>query len=164
METKKNNNEILVGILIGIIIMLLVLVGLFATGTISFKTTTINENGQASENKYEDTSDTSNDTIEEETTKKVDDEQLGNNNCKYLQADIEKLVLNYYIKLNGSKADNGEAYQVESLLENNKYNVRIKHLQGDHITTDEYYVVDCNTGIGTSTSDTEKTINFLEYK
>lgn len=40
---KKNNNGLLVGILIGIIILLLVVIVLFATGTISFKTTTNNK-------------------------------------------------------------------------------------------------------------------------
>ena len=43
---KKNNSGMLVGVLIGIIIMLLVFVGLFATGTIGFKTTANTDNGQ----------------------------------------------------------------------------------------------------------------------
>ncbi len=47
---KKINSGILVGLLIGIFIMLLVFIGLFATGTISFKTTTTNDNVQTSEN------------------------------------------------------------------------------------------------------------------
>lgn len=47
---KKNNSGILVGILIGIIIMLVVVGGLFATGTIGFKTSTTSDNGQTSEN------------------------------------------------------------------------------------------------------------------
>ena len=46
---KKNNSGMLVGMLIGIIIMLVVVGGLFATGTIGFKTTTT-DNGQGSEN------------------------------------------------------------------------------------------------------------------
>ena len=47
---KKNNNGMLVGILIGIIIMLVVVGGLFATGTIRFKTSKTSDNGQTSEN------------------------------------------------------------------------------------------------------------------
>ena len=47
---KKNNNGMLVGILIGLVIALLVGVGLFATGTIGFKTSTTSDNGQTSEN------------------------------------------------------------------------------------------------------------------
>ncbi len=47
---KKNNSGMLVGILIGIVITLLVVVGLFATGTIGFKTNTNVDNGQTSEN------------------------------------------------------------------------------------------------------------------
>ena len=43
---KKNNSGMLVGILIGIIIMLVVGIGLFVTGTVSFKSMTTN-NGQS---------------------------------------------------------------------------------------------------------------------
>ena len=45
---KKNNSGMLVGILIGLVIALLVVGGLFATGTISFKQTTTTDNGQSS--------------------------------------------------------------------------------------------------------------------
>ena len=47
---KKNNSGMLVGILIGLVIALLVVVGLLATGTIGFKTSTTTDNGQISEN------------------------------------------------------------------------------------------------------------------
>ena len=47
---KKNNRGLLIGLLIGIIIMLLVFIFLFITGIISFKTTTITDDGNASEN------------------------------------------------------------------------------------------------------------------
>ena len=47
---KKNNNGMMVGLLMGIIIMLGVGIALFATGTIGFKTTTDNE--QTSGNDY----------------------------------------------------------------------------------------------------------------
>lgn len=57
MENKKKHNSgILVGILIGIIITLLVGICLFATGTISFNSTTSNDDGQNSENKQTDNS------------------------------------------------------------------------------------------------------------
>lgn len=46
---KKNDNRILVGILIGIIIMLMVGIILFTTGTISFKQTTILDTDQVNE-------------------------------------------------------------------------------------------------------------------
>ena len=46
---KKNNSGMLVGILIGIIIMLVVCIGLFVTGTVSFKSTTT-DNKQTSNN------------------------------------------------------------------------------------------------------------------
>ena len=51
---KKNNSGILVGILIGIVITLLVVGGLFATGTVSFKTATTTDNGQTNENNQTD--------------------------------------------------------------------------------------------------------------
>lgn len=54
---KKNNSGMLVGILIGIIIMLLVVGGLFVTGTIGFKTNANTDNGQTSENNQPDNSD-----------------------------------------------------------------------------------------------------------
>ena len=47
---KKNNSGMLVGILIGIIIMLVVVVGLFATGTIGFKSNSTADNGQIDNN------------------------------------------------------------------------------------------------------------------
>ena len=50
MKNEKKNSGMLVGILIGIVLMLLVVGCLFATGTISFKETATNNNGQTSEN------------------------------------------------------------------------------------------------------------------
>ena len=50
---KKNNSGMLVGILIGIVITLLVVGGLFATGSIGFKTSTTTDNGQTSNNTTE---------------------------------------------------------------------------------------------------------------
>ena len=50
MENEKKNSRMLVGILVGLVIALLIGVGLFATGTISFKETATNDNGQTSEN------------------------------------------------------------------------------------------------------------------
>lgn len=50
MENEKKNSGMLVGILVGFVIALLIGVGLFATGTISFKETSTNNNGQSSEN------------------------------------------------------------------------------------------------------------------
>ena len=57
MENEKKNNGTLVDILIGIIIMLLVVGGLFATGTIGFKTNTTNDNEQMDENNQADNGD-----------------------------------------------------------------------------------------------------------
>ena len=50
---KKNNNGVLIGLLIGIIIMLLVFVGLFATNTISFNTKETSTPNQTTENNSE---------------------------------------------------------------------------------------------------------------
>ena len=71
---KKNNSGILVGILIGIIIMLLVFIGLFATGNISFKSTSTGGNGQASNNIIEN-------NMEEKPTNNTDSNT--NNTLKY---------------------------------------------------------------------------------
>ena len=68
---KKNNSGMLVGILIGIIITLLVVGGLFATGTIGFKTSTTTDNGQTSENNQTDNSNiTSSDDYDAESIAK----------------------------------------------------------------------------------------------
>ena len=50
MENGKKSNGTLVGVSIGLVIAIIVVGGLFATGTIGFKTTTTSDNGQASEN------------------------------------------------------------------------------------------------------------------
>ena len=57
MENENKNNGMLVGILIGIIIMLLVVWGLFVTGTIGFKTNTTTDNEQTRENTGEERND-----------------------------------------------------------------------------------------------------------
>ena len=47
---KKNNSGMLVGILIGLVIAIIIVGGLFATGTIGFKTNKIADNRQGSDN------------------------------------------------------------------------------------------------------------------
>ena len=71
---KKNNSGMLAGILIGIIIMLLVVGGLFVTGIIGFKTNTTTDNGQTSENNQGNNtiSETQNSNIQEKTKKNFD--------------------------------------------------------------------------------------------
>ena len=58
---KKNNNGALIGLLIGIIVMLLIVVGLFATNTISLNTKEKNNSNK-----------TTNNTNEKKTTSKLD--------------------------------------------------------------------------------------------
>ena len=50
---KKKNSGMLVGILIGLVIAVIVVGGLFVTGAISFKSTTTNDNEQTNENTVE---------------------------------------------------------------------------------------------------------------
>ena len=70
MENEKKNSGMLVGILVGFVIALLIVVCLFATGTISFKETATNDNGQTSENNQTDSiEETSMMTIEEALSK-----------------------------------------------------------------------------------------------
>lgn len=67
---KKNNSGILVGILIGLVIALFVGVGLFATGTINFKTNTNTDKEQTRENNQTNAiENTTNNTTQETTTK-----------------------------------------------------------------------------------------------
>ena len=54
MENEKKNSGMLVGILVGFVIALLIGVGLFATGIISFKETATTDNGKTSENNQTD--------------------------------------------------------------------------------------------------------------
>lgn len=55
---KKNNNGMLVGILIGLVIAVIIVGGLFATGTIGFKVSTTTNNGQINENNQTDNGNT----------------------------------------------------------------------------------------------------------
>lgn len=131
---KKNNSGMLVGILIGIIIMLLVFVGLFATGTISFKSTTTSDNGQTSESN--ETNESSNKLTESEAITIIKD--LYNEDIRY--------IFNEKVSYCGDKSDdsissNGftyyksskfhtfnelkehlENYMTESLLNSTSYN------------------------------------------
>lgn len=72
MKNEKKNNRMLVGILIGIVITLLVVGGLFATGTIGFKTSKTSDNGQNSENNQEEKI---NSTVKQENNNYEDYEQ-----------------------------------------------------------------------------------------
>lgn len=65
---KKNNSGVLVGLLIGIIIMLVIGIALFATGTIGFKTNTTGDNGQISENDQTDDNKETKEMTKEEAT------------------------------------------------------------------------------------------------
>ena len=69
-KKKKNNSGILVGILIGLVIAIIVVGGLFAIGTIGFKTSKTSDNGQTSENNQTDTNINGNNN--EETTNNSD--------------------------------------------------------------------------------------------
>ena len=59
MENEKKSNGTLVGILIGIVITLLVVGGLFVTGTIGFKKNTNVDNNQVGENTTEESNNNS---------------------------------------------------------------------------------------------------------
>ena len=60
METEKKNSGILIGMLIGIIVTLFVVGGLFATGFIQFRTSTTTNNEQTNENNQSTTNDDNN--------------------------------------------------------------------------------------------------------
>ena len=70
MENEKKNSGMLVGILVGLVIALLIVVCLFATGTISFKTSTNANNGQTIENNQTNNNDTVSNSTAQETTQK----------------------------------------------------------------------------------------------
>ncbi len=99
---KKNNNGILIGLLIGIIVILLIVVGLFATNTISLNTKEVNNNNQAekndnqqkkNENSIKKDTNTSNQTSNEIETKK-------NNRDEVISKLKEKLTNETWIKEN----------------------------------------------------------------
>lgn len=134
---KKKNNSLII-ILMGIIIVILaVLCVLFATGTIDL-------NSKESSNEVSNQKDENKDNSDDMT-------------CNYTSEIIEEKVLNYFTKENGITASNGEKYVASSLLdEGDKYIVRISHLQNDHDTTDENYIVSCIDLKGNLMSDTKE--------
>lgn len=83
MENEKKNGGMLVGILIGIVLMLLVVVCLFATGTISFKETTTNDNGQTSENNQTDNIENATSNTNTIQTKLVDNLNCSNSETTF---------------------------------------------------------------------------------
>ena len=106
---KKNNSGILVGVLIGIIIMLLVVGGLFLTGTISLKTTTSTDNKQNTANKQ--TSEDSKNEInpaKNNSTNEIDSALL-NNLYNILGINLKEKdsklgdCLNYFLSTNNYK-------------------------------------------------------------
>lgn len=134
---KKNNSGMLVGILIGIILMLLVFIGLFVTGTISFKTTTTNDNVQTSENNQTDNNEDIKEMTKEDATNILKEaaDKIGNvsngypycgDNMVYDEVDVildEHNISTHtaskdYISLNNMK-DDLKKYMSEELI--NKY-------------------------------------------
>ena len=123
---KKNNSGMLVGILIGIIIMLLVVGGLFATGTIGFKSTistdkkeetndsnVINSNEQVNNNSSEKV-----DNIEQKLeTSPFDSDKLDASISKNVTVPISEISIKEY-----EESINGEKYYLK-LLKNGKINI-----------------------------------------
>ena len=123
---KKNSSGMLVGILIGIIIMLLVVGGLFATGTIRFKSTiftdkkektndsnVINSNEQVNNNSSEKV-----DNIEQKLeTSPFDSDKLEASISKNVTVPISEISIKEY-----EESINGEKYYLK-LLKNGKINI-----------------------------------------
>ena len=107
---KKKNNGALVGLLIGIIVMLLVFVGLFATNTISFNMKDTSTNNQEKENSQESKNEKENNDnkitesqkiyseVLEEYKKAIKDE---NNISNYKL--INERAMHYYFSQKGTK-------------------------------------------------------------
>ena len=130
---KKNNSGMLVGILIGIVITLLVVGGLFVTGTIGFKTNTTNNNEQ---NKSSNTE-----------NNEVSNNEVSNNE--------DSLINNTYI---GYFRNDKIAYSTTLvLLDNNEFKIcmRTECLEGK-------YTVDGNK-LSLTTNSTEEYPNAMTY-
>ena len=133
---KKNNSGMLVGILIGIIIMLLVVGGLFATGTIRFKSTiftdkkektndsnVINRNEQVNNNSSEKV-----DNIEQKLeTSPFDSDKLDAIISNNVTVPISEIVIKEY-----EETKNGEYYYLK-LLSNGRINI-VKNKDSNHYT------------------------------
>ena len=92
---KKNNNGILIGLLIGIIIMLLVFIGLFTTNTISFNTKETDNNNQQNQNEN---STNEENNISNQTNNDIEKET--NNRDKIISMLKEKLTDENWVKEN----------------------------------------------------------------
>ena len=97
---KKNNNGVLIGLLIGIIIMVLIVVGLFATNTISFNTKETSTTNQEKENK--------------------EVENLEGNKNKESTSDLEKIAKNYEFN-ESAEPNQNMSYKLSFIKENGEY-------------------------------------------
>ena len=121
MENEKKNNGTLVGILIGIVLTLLVVGGLFATGTIGFKTSTTSDNDQTSENNQTNISNSNTDSNTTIQTKLVDNLNCSNSETTFngiivkVEQKEENMVCMFSnITINGKKFDEIAGSYVES--------------------------------------------------
>ena len=133
---KKNNSGMLFGILIGIIIMLLVVIGLFAIGTIGFKSNistdkkektndynAINSNEQVNNNSSEKV-----DNIEQKLeTSPFDSDKLDAIISNNVTVPISEIVIKEY-----EETKNGEYYYLK-LLSNGRINI-VKNKDSNHYT------------------------------
>ena len=121
MENEKKNNETLVGILIGIIIMLLVFVGLFAIGTIGFKTNTTTDNGQISKNNQTGTNENTTSDTNIIQTKLVDNLNCSNSETtfngitvKVVQGNEEMICNTSVLTINDIDVQKDNGHNIES--------------------------------------------------
>ena len=150
MENENKNKGTLVGILIGIIIMLLVFIGLFMSGTISFKETTNNDEIDNNQ-----TNNINNKLTEDEAINII--KNLYNQDVRYLfnervsycgDYSEESINLNGFIYYKSTKFKSFKElkehllkYMTESLLNNTSYNYSTT-INGNTITS--YYEKDGN--------------------
>ena len=114
---KKKNNGAFIGLLIGIIIMLLIVVGLFATNTISFNTKEASTNNQTKENKEEKSNKQNNNETKNE-------KEVQNNNREELITKLkEKLTDETWIKENLYSKENCFGEKVNNSNQELKFEV-----------------------------------------
>ena len=113
---KKNNSGILVGILIGLVIAIIVVGGLFATGTIGFKTDVNADNGQTSENNQTGTNQSTVGISENQGEKDTSETTLTNDEAMDIIKSIMKKSFNYMYALS---PECGDRNKNDTFQENN---------------------------------------------
>lgn len=137
---KKNNNGIIIGLLIGIIIMLLVFIGLFATNRISFNTKEVSSSNQEKENKEVENLESNKNTESTNYLEKIAKDYEFNEFAEPNQTWVYKLSIikengEYFAILNIDGFQTMKRMKLKVHYENNEYVFQLKEYMDENVGT-----------------------------